>query len=520
MKTWLWIALGLGVAAGLFLLFASGDVRQTIDATQRTSQVVVTSDLAADLEMYVERMREVLSVPGAAVAIVQGGDIVYAQGFGVREIGSSDLVTAETIFSIGSTTKSMTAMMVASLVDDGLIEWDTPLIEVMPQFRLSDDQATQQITLREALGMTTGLPKLGIFAFSERSPEDYVEYISGVPLVASPGEAYVYHNQMYAVGAYAATMAAGAGYGENLFSTYAELMQERVFDPLGMASATFSAQEAAASANHATPHVQRLNVTMDETGPDVAPTDFVDMNAIAPAGTARMSVRDVGRFLITMLSGGIAPDGTRAISTENLAETWTERVSVDPFPHIEQDGYGMGWHTATYRGIPIVTHNGSISGFSSEMAFIPGADIGIVVLANADYLGSTFRTQVHFRLIELLFDLEPFIDVMFSEGIGPYLGALSEGVGQLTTVDPQAIEPFLGNYEREGAVYTVELREERLWVAIGEWDYIELLAAPDGSYIAISGGDEFIGATFQFVEEDDGGITMVIHGEFEAAKLD
>lgn len=474
----------------------------------------------ADFEAYIEQIREFLNVPGVAVAIVQGGEIVYAKGFGVKEIGRDDPVTADTVFSIGSTTKALTSMMVASLVDDGLIEWDTPLVEVMPQFQLSDEQATQQITLREALGMTTGLPKLGLFSFSERSPEDYVEYLADVPLAAPPGESYVYQNEMYTVGAYAAAMAAGAEYGENLFSTYADLMQERVFDPLGMTSATFSAQEAGASPNHATPHFMSLNATLAETGFDVTPTDYVDMDAIAPAGTARMSARDVGRFLITMLSGGVTPGGSRAISTENLAETWTEQISVEPFPHIEQDGYGMGWHPATYQGISLVTHNGGIGGFSSEMAFIPEADIGIVVLANADYLGSTLRTQVHFRLIEMLLGLEPFIDEGFSEGIGSYLSALSDGYSQLAAVDPETVAPFLGGYNMEGATYTVELRDDRLWVSIGVWDYIELLAAPDGSYAAISGGEEFIGAPFQFVEADDGRITMVIFGELEVPKLD
>lgn len=161
-------------------------------------------------------------------------------------------------------------------------------------------------------------------------------------------------------------------------------MQERVFDPLGMTSATFSAEEAAANPNHATPHFMSLNGALAESGPDVTPTDYVYMDGIASAGTARMSARDVGRFLITMLSGGIAPNGSRAISAENLAETWSEQISVEPFPHMEQDGYGMGWHTATYQGVTLVTHNGGIGGFSSEMAFIPGAGTGIVVLANAD----------------------------------------------------------------------------------------------------------------------------------------
>jgi len=479
----------------------------------------LTDNVLADFEAYIEQTRESFSVPGVAVAIVQGGEIVYAEGFGVKEIGSDDPATADTVFSIGSTTKAMTSMMAASLVDDGLIEWDTPLVEVMPQFQLSDEQATQQITLREALAMTTGLPDIGPVLFlSGRPPEDYVEYLADVPLAAPPGESYVYHNEMYSVGAYAAAMAAGAEYGENLFSTYADLMQERVFDPLGMTSATFSAQEAAASPNHATPHFQSLNATLAETGFDVTPTHYMDMDTIAPAGTLRSSAPDVGRFLITMLSGGVAPDGSRAISAENLAETWTEQISVEPLPHLEQDGYGMGWHTATYQGIPLVTHDGSLAGFSSQMAFIPEADTGIVVLANADFFGLALRTQVQYRFIEMLFGLEPFIDD--AEGLGAALSGLSDLYSQLAPIDPETVAPFLGSYDMEGEPYTVELRDDRLWVALGEWDHVELLAAPDGSYVAISGGVEFIGAPFHFVEADDGRITMVMFGQLEVPKLD
>ena len=481
-------------------------------------------ELLAEFEAYVEQTRDFLNVPGVAVAIVQGGEIVYAKGFGVKEIGSDDPVTADTVFTIGSLGKAMTSMMVASLVDDGLIEWDTPLVEVMPQFRLSDEQATQQITLREALGMTTGLPYLGPVLFlSGLPPEDYVEYLADVPLAAPPGESYVYQNEMYSVGAYAATMAAGAEYGENLYSTYTDLMQERVFDPLGMTSATFSAQEAAASPDHATPHFQSLNATLAETGFDVTPTHYMDLDTIAPAGTARMSAPDVGRFLITMLSGGVAPDGSRAISAENLAETWTGQISKEPVPHLEQASYGMGWNAATYQGIPLVTHDGNLGGFASDMAFITEADTGIVVLTNADYFGLTLRTQVQFRLIEMLLGIEPFIDFIdegFSEGMASYLSQLSDGYSQLAAIDPETVAPFLGSYDVEGEPYTVELCDDRLWVSLGEWDHVELLAAPDGSYAAISGGIEFIGAPFQFVEGDDGRITMVMFGQLEVPKLD
>jgi CubicO group peptidase (beta-lactamase class C family) len=446
---------------------------------QQAAQPVITPELLAEFSAYVEQSRETFNVPGVAVAIVQGGEIVYAEGFGEKEIGGDDPVTADTIFSPGSTGKAMTAMMVASLVDDGLIEWDTPLVEVMPQFQLSDEQATQQITFREALGMTSGLPDLGPVLFvSGRPPEDYVEYLASVPLAAPPGESYVYHNEMFVVGAYAA------------------------------------------SPNHATPHFQSLNATLAETGFDVTPHHYLDMDTLAPAGTARMTAPDVGRFLITMLSGGIAPDGSRAISAANLAETWNEQIAVEPLAHLEQDGYGMGWHMATYQGIPHVTHDGHMGGFASYMAFIPEADTGIVVLANADFFGLALRTAVQYKFIELLFGLEPFMEEGMAEDLGAAVSGLSDLYSQLAAVDPETVAPFLGSYDMEGEPYTVELRDGRLWVSLGKWDYIELLAAPDGSYVAISGGEGLTGAPFQFVEADDGRITMVIFGQIEVPKLD
>jgi len=129
-------------------------------------------------------------------------------------------------------------MMVASLVDEGLIGWDTPIVEVMPQFQLSDEDATQQITPRHAFAHTTGLPKTdSVLLFSDLPPEGFVEYLADVPLVdAPPGELRTYQNQMYAIGAYAGAMATGAEYGENLLESYTGLMQERVFDPIGMSA--------------------------------------------------------------------------------------------------------------------------------------------------------------------------------------------------------------------------------------------------------------------------------------------
>ena len=132
----------------------------------------------------------------------------------------------------------------------------------------------------------------------------------------------------------------------------------------------------------------------------------------------------------------------------------------------------------------------NLGGFAAQMAFIPEADTGIVVLSNADVLGSLLSRNVQYRLIEMLFGLEPLIDEVTAAELEGIVG-LSDLYSQLAQIDPETVSPFLGSYDIEGEPYTVELRDDRLWVSLGELDFVELLAAPDGSYVAISGGEHF-----------------------------
>ena len=490
-------------------------------AATATGVEPLTDELLSELEVYIEETRQLYHIPGTVVVIVQGGEVVYAEGFGVKEIGSDDPITPDTVFTIGSLGKAMTSMMVASLVDESLIGWDTPIVEVMPQFRLSDEHATQQITLRHAFAHTTGLPNTDLdLIFSGLPPESLVEYLANVPLDAAPGESRTYQNEMYATGAYAGAMAAGAEYGENLLESYTGLMQERVFDPIGMSSTTFSVAEAEASPNHATPHYITLNATLAETGFDVTPTHYMEVGAHAPAGTVRSSALDVGRFLMTMLAGGVAPDGTRVVSTENLVETWTEQIELTPAPFeqfLDGAGSGLGWRTVSYQGVPMVIHNGGLGGFTSQMAFIPDADTGIVVLSNLD-LATSHNRYVQYRLVELLYGLAPIVADLPKAEV-EQIGGLSALYTQLAPVDPETVAPYLGEYEALGNPWTVELREGRLWLTQGPFDYLQLLGSPEGGYIAIAGG-ELLLMPFQFVEGDDGRITLVIAGAFEVPKLD
>lgn len=474
----------------------------------------------AEFRAYIEKNRVMYNVPGVAVVVVQGNEVVFAEGFGVKEAGGTDPVTPDTVFSVGSLTKTMTSMMTATLVDEGMIGWGTPVVDVMPQFRLSDAVATRKITLEHMFAHTTGLPNIDLILFvAGLSPEDLVEYLRNVPLNSQPGERYTYQNQAYAIGGYVAAMAAGGEYGDNLLDTYIDLMQRRVFDPIGMSTATFSAADAEAAPNHATPHYITLNGKLAEKGFDVTPTHYLDIAGSASAYGVRSSAMDVGRFLMTMLAKGVAPDGTRVVSGENLAETWTRQIEVPAEPYLEGAGSAMGWRLEEYQGITVVTKPGGIGGFSTQMAFVPEADTGIVVLTNLDTMGLFLGNIVQYRLVEMLYGLEPKAED-FAEVQLEQLSGFSDGYAQLRPVDPDSVTPYLGKYESlAGHPYSIEWRDGRLWWGQGSLDNAQLLVSPKGGYVAISPKVAFF-LPLEFVEGESGSITMVIGGEIEAPKIE
>ena len=122
-------------------------------------------------------------MPGAAVAVVQNGDVVYLNGFGVKELGSTRPVTPDTMFMIGSITKSMTTMLAAALVDDGRLTWETRLVDLLPEFAVGDPALTERLTVRDAFCNCSGVPGLNIESYFESgslTPEKVVTALADV----------------------------------------------------------------------------------------------------------------------------------------------------------------------------------------------------------------------------------------------------------------------------------------------------------------------------------------------------
>lgn len=420
----------------------------------------LTAEMLAEFDAHVETLRVRHQIPGAAVAVVRGNELLLAKGYGLRELGRPEPVTPETLFAAGSTTKAMTTMMVASLVDDGLLGWDRPVVEIWPEFNLSDPLATRSLRLRHLFNMSSGAARKDlVWSGAGLSPEQVMASLADLPLVTAPDASYHYNNQMVATGGYIAALAAGGEPG-HLLDHYANLLAERVFRPIGMDSArllplTFPGDDP--SLNYAAPH----DITLDG---QIVPTYFHADPGISPAGAVIANLLDMARFVQTQLNQGVAPNGNRVVSAANLAETWRPQTRVT-----DNLSYGMGWFIEDYQGVEIIWHDGDVLGSKAQLAFIPEANIGLVVLSNR-LLSTGFSYSVRYHLVEMLYGLEAQKEEPFIAQWDLFLSNIAELRSRVSpTVDPAAAAPLVGQYSGS---WRVELHDDNtLWAIRGPYTW-------------------------------------------------
>jgi CubicO group peptidase (beta-lactamase class C family) len=361
---------------------------------------VQTLDAAriASLVQFVEDARVRLGIPGIGLGIVQDGEVKYAGGFGVRDIGSGENVDASTRFLTASITKPLTSLMLARLVDAGKLDWDAPVAQVLPSFKVGDAALTQRLRVRHMICACSGIPAQdmeGIFSGDEMEADDVLGVLAGIKPTARIGELYQYSNLMAVAGGYLGGHVAHPDLP--LDKAYDRAMQALVFDPLGMSATTFD-WDAAMQGNVASPHAMTID------GDTVVADMGVNRMSIVmrPDGGAWSSVDDLTRYLQMELAGGLLPDGRRYIGSAPLQERLKGQVARGG---VEQ-WYAMGLKTDRRQGILQVTHGGSMWGYQAEMTWLPESGAGYVLLMNAD-AGVQLRGVFVDRFLELLFDLEP-----------------------------------------------------------------------------------------------------------------
>lgn len=464
----------------------------------------------AQLTSFVEKSMQQLGVPGASIALIDQGNIVYEGGFGVRELGKPEKVDENTVFMAASNTKGMTTLLLSQLVDQKKLRWDEPVIDVYPSFKLGDADTTKKVLIKNLICACTGLPRQDLewlFEFKNATPESELALLGTMQPTSKFGEVFQYSN----------LMAAAAGYigahivypDKELGAAYDAAMQEMIFDPLGMKSTTFDYARALAG-DHATPHGDNI-----DGKPSVASMDInYSIVPARPAGAVWTSSADLIRYVQLELNLGKLPNGKQLVSAQNLLERRAPQVSLG-----EDSFYGMGLIVDRTYGVPMVSHGGSMSGFKSNLYFLPDYGVGAVLLTNSDN-GGMLLGPFGRRLLEVLFDGKPEAVADVASRAATHKAELAKERERLVVpAAPDAVAGLAKHYaSKELGDLTVLTQDGTTTFDLGEWkSTVASRKNDDGttSFITIDPGTD----GFEFVVGERGGkrVLIIRDGQHEYA---
>lgn len=435
------------------------------------------TDVLSTIGDYIEEAMASWRVPGLALAVIKGDEVLHMQGYGVRDLASQEPITPETLFAIASVSKAFTAMGAALLVDDGLLEWDKPVRDYLPDFKVSDSYAADKMTMRDLLCHRSGLPRHDLAWYG--TPFDREKVIRNIAhLSFSHGfrEVWQYQNLMY--------VTAGFLVGRLTGATWEDFTQQRIFDPLAMGRSCFSAEVMQTRGDFATPYrIKRGRAAGEEDRLEAVPY-YLDQ-IMGPAGSIHSCATDLANWLRVHLNEGRFGEG-QFVTPGNLAQMHQPQMvmPVDGFAarlhNTTIATYGLGWFVQPYRGYTLIHHGGNIDGFSTMVAFVPQEKIGIVVLTNLD--SRPLRDVLTYEVADRLLGLpdnnwNPRWHALYDE----FFAATDldrEVAGQEQASDAPPTHPlpaFAGEYAADGyADFIVKLEEDGLqaWIA-GAWYPLE-----------------------------------------------
>ena len=455
----------------------------------------LTAERIAALRDFVAEAAELLDVPGVGLALIDQGEVVYEGGVGVRELGGDAPVTADTKFMIASNTKGMSTLLLSILVDQGLLDWDQPVVDLYPSFRLGSDETTNATLVRHLLCACPGLPRKDwgfILADLDTPASDVFRQLSETAPTSAFGELFQYNNNMAAAAGY---VGGALAYPDmELGAAYDRAMEELIFEPLHMDDTTFDYAEGEAG-NWAPPH--GLNIDGEQT----VMSNYFNQSVYPyrPAGGAFSTASDMAHYVQLELSRGLTPEGERLVSEENLLARREPGVQVG-----EGVWYGMGLFNEEHWGVPVVTHGGTLVGYHSNWYALPEAGVGAVILTNADTGAAILRPFLR-RLVEVLYDGRP--EAMAEiEAMAASLQAQASARREGLTLpgDPEVLDALASRYESPGlGPLNIFEQDGETWVEAGAIRApIATRVNADGTVSIVSVGPGIISLEAEIGEQD------------------
>ncbi len=344
------------------------------------------------IDKLVRRTLERWKVPGIAVAVIKEGKLAFAKGYGYRDLERKLPVTSRTLFAIGSCTKAFTATALGILVDEGRVEWDRPVIDYLPDFRLKDEYATMHVTVRDLLLHRTGLPRHDLVWYgASLSRQQLYHRLRFLTPSAELRQLWQYQNLMYMTAGYLIEKITG--------QSWESFVRNRILEPLEMHETNFSVEVSKRADDAALPYA--------EVKGKLKRIPFRNIDAMGPAGSINSNLEEMAHWVLLQLNKGTYK-GRRIISAETLSEIHRPQMVV-PRPRKYKElfylNYAMGWMVTSYRGHLLLMHGGSIDGFKAAVSFMPDDGLGLIVFANKS--GTPVPQLLTYAIYDRLLGLKP-----------------------------------------------------------------------------------------------------------------
>lgn len=464
----------------LTLAVFAGVLPQIGYAQTAAKQAQTTDDLRsrlAKIEEKTEVRRKEHGIPGMSLIIVKDGEIIFAKGFGYKDLEKQIPVTTDTQFAIGSSTKAFTALSVLMLQDEGKLSLDDNPRKHLSYFKMKDAETNEKITIRDLLSHSSGLGRTDLAMISGKlNRAELIQVAGEAKPVAKLREKFGYQNIMFTT--------AGEIVAQVQKKPWEKFVPERIFQPLAMTNSTMSIKQMEKAKDFSFGYEYNFDTKKARKLP------FRSIDQVAPAGSINSSANDMAKWLKFILSGGMA-NGKRLVSAKGFEEWIKPQMSVGG-----NTSYGLGWFLQDWKGLKVVQHGGNIDGFNAMVAAIPEKNLGFVMLTNVT--GSPLGNELMPLIWENILG-----EKKTNEAVKP---------------TPAMMDKMVGKYRFEAAKMDIEVKienENLVMIVPGQPTYslektgerqFKMVGAPDGFAVKFTPaqGD----ATELYLQQPQGNYTL------------
>ncbi len=324
-------------------------------------------------DQAIEKILKDWNVPGCGIGIIVKDKLVFAKGYGYRDLENKLPVTPNTLFQIASNTKLFTATAVGFLVEEGKLDWDKPIKNYVPQIQFYNNELNANVTIRDMLSHRTGISRHDAIwyksDFTRQQLFDRIKYLEpSIPL----RQGSLYNNLMYAAAGQIVEILSG--------KTWEAYVSEKIFTPLNMSHSMFAVREMQKQPDFMIPYYEKRDTSI------LLPLPlYTQQQGIGPAGSIISSINDLSTWLIAQMHGGKL-NNKKVIPSSIIKETMVPAMATASVPDKYFENlnsiYGMGRFTSSYKGHYLTQHGGAIGGIYSNISFMPADSIGVIVFTN------------------------------------------------------------------------------------------------------------------------------------------